>query len=397
MRAIWTWGLALCVAVLPFTLGRADSLQEIRIGLLRLPNTTETISILDTPAADDGLAGGKLAVNDNNTTGKFMNQHFTLDDVKLTAADDPVAAAQRLVEGGATLIITALPAKPLLAVADALRGRDVTLFNASAPDEDLREDRCRADVIHIAPSRTMLADALAEYLVWKRWTRWFLMVGSHPEDRALGDAYRRAARKFGAKIVEDRTFEDTGGGRRSDSGSVQTQAQIPVATQSVPSYDVLVAADESEVFANDLPYRTWDARPVVGSAGLVPTSWDPSQEQWGAAQIESRFQRLNNRRMSTLDMNVWTAVRMVGEAATRTKSTDPRSLHAFLVGPDMSVAAFKGQKLTLRDWNQQLRQPILLSDGHTVVSVSPQNGFLHQTSTLDTLGLDRPETKCKLQ
>jgi ABC transporter substrate binding protein (PQQ-dependent alcohol dehydrogenase system) len=63
----------------------------------------------------------------------------------------------------------------------------------------------------------------------------------------------------------------------------------------------------------------------------------------------------------------------------------------------MSVAAFKGQKLTLRDWNQQLRQPILLSDGHTVVSVSPQNGFLHQTSTLDTLGLDRPETKCKLQ
>ena len=50
----------------------------------------------------------------------------------------------------------------------------------------------------------------------------------------------------------------------------------------------------------------------------------------------------------------------------------------------------------MRDWDQQLRQPILLTDGHGTVSVSPQEGFLHQTSQLDTLGFDRPETKCKL-
>jgi ABC transporter substrate binding protein (PQQ-dependent alcohol dehydrogenase system) len=51
----------------------------------------------------------------------------------------------------------------------------------------------------------------------------------------------------------------------------------------------------------------------------------------------------------------------------------------------------------LRRWNQQLRQPILLGDGRMIVSVSPQEGFLHQTSELDTLGFDQPETKCKLQ
>jgi hypothetical protein len=27
--------------------------------------------------------------------------------------------------------------------------------------------------------------------------------------------------------------------------------------------------------------------------------------------------------------------------------------------------------------------------------VSPQQGFLHQFSELDTLGIDRPETACK--
>ena len=62
--------------------------------------------------------------------------------------------------------------------------------------------------------------------------------------------------------------------------------------------------------------------------------------------------------------------------------------------PDFEVAAFKGQPLTFRDWNGQLRQPILLSDGRITVSVSPQEGFLHQVSPLDTLGLDRPESAC---
>ena len=88
---------------------------------------------------------------------------------------------------------------------------------------------------------------------------------------------------------------------------------------------------------------------------------------------------------------------MVGEAASRTGSSDPGKMLAYMKGADFSVAAFKGQKLTIRDWNLQLRQPILLFDGRNTVSVSPQEGFLHQVSTLDTLGLDRPETKCKLK
>jgi hypothetical protein len=45
----------------------------------------------------------------------------------------------------------------------------------------------------------------------------------------------------------------------------------------------------------------------------------------------------------------------------------------------------------------QLRQPILLSDGRNITSISPQEGFLHQVSELDTLGYDQPETKCALK
>jgi ABC transporter substrate binding protein (PQQ-dependent alcohol dehydrogenase system) len=370
---------------------------EIGIGYLRRAGIKPTLSLVEQPAENDGVAGARLAIEDNNTTGKFLNQHFTLEEIRLKNGDDPARAATALADRNIAFIIADLPADALLKAADALRDRGTALFNAGAIDDRLREEDCRANVIHVAPTRSMLADGLAQYLVWKQWKRWLVVVGSHEEDRLYAEALRRAASRFGARIVQERVFEDTGGARRTDSGVTLIQRQMPVFTQQAPAYDILVAADESEVFASYLPYRTWDPRPVAGSAGLVPKSWDAAQDQWGAVQMQNRFLKLNSRRMSALDMQAWTAARMIGEAASRVNSGDRKALLDFMKGPDFSVAAFKGQRLTLRAWNLQLRQPILLVDGRMVVSVSPQEGFLHQVSELDTLGLDQPETRCKLR
>jgi ABC transporter substrate binding protein (PQQ-dependent alcohol dehydrogenase system) len=396
LRFVLMFGLSLIATALPSLPATADTLA-VKIGFLRAPHIKETVSILDIPAPDDGLAGAELAVVDNNTTGRFLDQTYAIEDVVLRQGDDPAAALQKLVAQGVTLVLADLPAADLLKIADADRGKDALIFNTSAADDSLREENCRANVIHTAPSYSMLADGLAQYLVWKRWSRWFLIKGSHDADELFAAAIRHAAKKFGAKIVEERTFQDTGGGRRSDSGSVQTQRLVPVATQNAPPYDVLVTADESEVFAEYLPYRTYDARPVVGSAGLVPTSWDATHEQWGAQQLQNRFVKLAHRRMNARDNNAWVAMRMIGEAVSRIKSKDHMAIREFLARPDSTFGAFKGAPLSLRAWNQQLRQPILLGDGRTIVSVSPQDGFLHQTSVLDTLGYDKPESKCKLQ
>jgi ABC transporter substrate binding protein (PQQ-dependent alcohol dehydrogenase system) len=388
---------AIGLSVLATTNALAGDPVEIGIGYLRRVAIKPTLSLVEQPAENDGVAGARLAIEDNNTTGKFLNQHFTLVEFRLKDGDDAAKAAVALADRNIAFVITDLPADTLLKAADAVRDRGTVLLNAGAIDDRLREEDCRANVIHAAPTRSMLADGLAQYLVWKQWKRWMLVVGSHDEDRRFAEALRRSAKRFGAKIVQERVFEDTGGARRTDSGVTLIQRQMPVFTQQAPVYDVLVAADESEVFASYLPYRTWDPRPVAGSAGLVPKSWDAAQDQWGAVQMQNRFLKLNSRRMTALDMQAWTAARMIGEAASRVSSSDRKTVLDFLEGPDFSIAAFKGQRLTLRDWNLQLRQPILLVDGRMVVSVSPQEGFLHQVSELDTLGVDRPETKCKLQ
>ena len=389
------WIGAIGLSIMASQAVAADPL-EIGIGYLRHADVKSTLSLVEQPAENNGVAGALLAIEDNNTTGKFLNQHFTLTEVRLKEGDDVVGRASSLADHDGFIILD-LPADEVLKVADGLRDRGTVLFDAGSTDDRLREQDCRSNVVHVAPTRSMLADGLAQYLVWKQWKRWILVVGSHDRDKLYADALRRAASRFGAKIVQERTFEDTGGARRTDSGVTLIQRQIPVFTQSAPAYEVLVAADESEVFASYLPYRTWDPRPVAGSSGLMPTSWDASHDQWGAVQIQNRFVKLNSRRMTALDMQGWTAARMIGEATARTNSADPKVVFDFIKGKDFSVAAFKGQRLTLRDWNLQLRQPILLADGRMVVSVSPQEGFLHQTSELDTLGVDRPETKCKLQ
>ena len=390
----WLVGaIGLCVVA---THALAADRIEIGIGYLGHAGVKSKLSLLEQPSPNDGLAGARLAIEDNNTTGRFLNQRFTLEEVRLKEEDDVATAAVALA-GRNGFIIADLAADALLKAADALRDRGTVLLNAGSLDDRLREQDCRANVIHVAPTRSMLADALAQYLVWKQWKRWLLVAGSHEPDKLYAEALRRAATRFGAKIVQERTFVDTGGARRTDSGVTLIQRQIPVFTQQAPAYDVLVAADESEVFASYLPYRTWDPRPIAGSAGLMPASWDGAHDQWGAIQMQNRFFKLNSRRMTALDMQAWTAARMIGEATSRTNSGDPKAVFDFLKRPDFSVAAFKGQRLTLRDWNLQLRQPILLADGRMVVSVSPQEGFLHQVSELDTLGVDRPETKCKLR
>ncbi|MBA2127702.1 branched-chain amino acid ABC transporter substrate-binding protein [Hyphomicrobium methylovorum] len=371
--------------------------EPLNVSILYLKqNRTDELplSLLDLPSPDDGIAGAKLGIADNNTTGRFLNQTFKLDTLEGTV-DELIAGAKEKQASGDSFIIADLDPDGILKLSDALSGKPAIIFNVGNPDDRLREEDCRANVMHVAPTRTMLADALGQYLAWKQWRNWFLVSGPRPEDKLLADAYRRAAKKFGAKIVEDREFKQETGSRRADGGFEQVQQQIPSFMQRAKDHDVVVVADDGKLFADYFPFRTWVPRPVAGSAGLTPTSWHPALELWGGTQFQHRFRRLNNRQMRTIDYDAWVATRAIGEAVTRRHTTDFKVLHDFIHSPEFEVAAFKGVALSFRTWNGQLREPLIVGTPKLLVSVSPQPGFLHQFSTLDTLGLDKPETKCK--
>jgi ABC transporter substrate binding protein (PQQ-dependent alcohol dehydrogenase system) len=351
------------------------------------------LSLLEPVIDDTGLAGAEQGIRDNNTTGQFTGQSYRLLPQRLKDRALLIEAFKELHTQGVRLFVVDLPAGDLLELTDLSEAQDSLLFNIGALDDSLRVRSCRPNLLHTVPSRAMLADALAQYLAWKRWNKWFLVVGRHPRDKAFSKALERAARRFGSKIVERKEWTFKPGARRTDSGHTSEQQEINAFTQ-VGDYDILLVADEMDEFGEYLSYRTYRPRPVGGTQGLAPSAWSRVHEQWGATQFQRRFHKKNGRWMTGRDYAAWLAVRSIGEAATRTSTSDADKIQRHLLSDKFKLAAFKGVAVSYREWNGQLRQPVLLTSARMVVSVSPQKGFLHQFSTLDTLGYDRPETAC---
>src|SRR3954452_20360283 len=103
---------------------------EIGIGYLRQVAIKPALSLIEQPAENNGVAGARLAIEDNNTTGKFLNQHFTLLEFRLDDAVEAAKAAVALADRNVGFIIADLAADALLTAADAVRGRGIVVFNA---------------------------------------------------------------------------------------------------------------------------------------------------------------------------------------------------------------------------------------------------------------------------
>ncbi len=384
-----------CLAVSLLVLASERALAiDVRAAVLRIDYQVPLpISRFDLRPDDLGFAGGRLADEDNNTTGTFLG-HTYATTTRAATPETADAAMDEILAEGIRYIVVIARMDDLLRLTDKAAGAGAVVFNAEAADMPLRDDQCRANLLHTATSYQQQADAVIQFAVWKKWTRLVLIAGSNPPDVALADAYRKAARKFGADIVEERVFEDIGGTRRTNSGHVLVQRQLPVFMQDLPEHDVVIAADASNYFAPYLTYHLWTPRPVMGSAGLRPVQMHGGHEAFGATQLQNRFEKIAVRYMKDEDYNTWIALRALGEAVTRTQSDDVTTVIDFLLSDAFELAGFKGHQVNFRDWNGQMRQEVILFDDRITVSVSPQDGFLHRTALQDTLGLDRPESAC---
>ncbi|MEC7763221.1 MAG: ABC transporter substrate-binding protein [Pseudomonadota bacterium] len=345
------------------------------------------LSNLDPRPDDLGVAGAMLGLEDNRTTGRFLGQTHELTVIEVALGEDPTPAAREAL-GAADLVLVDAPAEALEAIADMEDARDALLFNVAAPDVYLRGDGCRANLLHTIPSRAMLADALMQVLLAKKWNDLALVSGTRAGDEAWAAALRDSASKFRLSIRGEKTWGVEADMRRNAS------AEVPLFTQDLKDHDVLLIADEAGDFGRYIAYNTMEPRPVAGSEGMVPVAWSRVVEQWGAAQLQSRFVDLAGRDMESRDYAAWAAMRTIGEAVTRANAADAARLRAYILSDDFELAGFKGRPMSYRAFNGQLRQPIALVTERAVVADAPMDGFLHSENELDTLGLDRPESAC---
>ncbi|MGJ8604808.1 MAG: ABC transporter substrate-binding protein [Marivita sp.] len=346
-----------------------------------------TLSNLDPIPEDLGLRGAELGLEDNITTGRFLGQTYSLSVTTVAPDGDFVQAARAALADGDLLVLDA-PMAQVLSAADLPEAAGALLFNASAADVTLRDTECRANLLHTLPSYAMKADALMQFFVTRRWDEIALVAGERPDDQAWADTLETSARKFGLSFEARKTWVFDADMRRNAS------QEVPLFTQDLGDYDVLLVADAADDFARYISYNTWRPRPVAGSEGLRPVTWHRVVEAWGAAQLQSRFEELASRPMLDRDYAVWAALRAIGEAVTRTGVADADALRDYMLSDAFELAGFKGRPLTFRTWNGQLRQPIPLVHERALVAQAPLEGFLHQRTELDTLGLDQPESSC---
>lgn len=380
-----------CIAALCVVVATATSVcAEVSLAVTYMKVAEDippTLSNLDPIPEDRGLAGARVGLKDNATTGRFLGHTYEMEIVEVALGEDPLEVARAALGARGVMILDA-PADVQLAIADLPEAQEALLFNASAPETELRGTACRSNLLHTLPSHAMRTDALAQFLVKRRWDRLALVAGTHDSDLAYAQALRGSLTKFGLRLRGEKTWAFDADMRRNAS------QEVPLFTQELPDHDVLLIADELHDFGRYIAYNTWDPRPIAGSEGLSPTAWSGVVEQWGAAQLQSRFEKTAQRPMGARDYAAWAAMRALGEAVTRTNRGDVAALRDYILGSEFELAGFKGRPLSFRDWNGQLRQPIALVHSRAMVAMAPLEGFLHPVSELDTLGQDRPETTC---
>ncbi len=356
------------------------------------------LSYAEKPITDKGIQGARLMLKEANQAGNFVGHSFELIEAIVPEDGDVVAKAKEALAAGDRFIIADLEPADLLAVADLPQAKDAVILNVRSSATALRQEQCRANVFHIIPDYAMRADALAQYLIWKKWPRWFVIRRDTPQDQDYLAQVKRSAARFGGKVVTDKVYDLPPGARNLDSGHQQIQAQIPMETEEASSHDVVWVINSDDDFGDYLLYRTSSPRPVVGTQGLQATAWDKSYTESGAMHFQNAIPRLAKRPPVERDYTGWLAFRVLADSAMKSGKTAPEEVKAYMLSDAFKLEGFKGQAMTFRTWDHQMRQPVILGGGTRVpVSTSPQEGFLHPTNLTDTLGFDEPETKCKFK
>lgn len=333
------------------------------------------------------IDGATMGVSDLAVVSEAAGQTVSLDHVEAPDAEALVTSLNDMVARGENFVILDLPAPLVDHVAAAAADLPVTLVNATAPEDYLRT-RCYPNLLHTAASDRMNSDALVQLLRTRNWTRILMLTGPHERDAALAASFRASAERLRLNIVDERQFTLSTDPANREANNTQ------LITGGV-DYDIVYIADSEGEYGRYLPYDTQLPRPVVGSTGLVASEWQWSWDRDGSTQVTVRFEELTDgRRMTGQDWGTWMAAKSIVTAYAKARSDDPAKIADYLRSSRLRMDGAKGVPLNFREWDGQMRMPIVLATHNAVIAEAPLEGFMHQNTTLDTLGTDQPEHQC---
>lgn len=367
--------------------------ETAKIGFLALRNDTRyhpqvAYTRIEISPALHPVEGARLGLADMKIITDAANVKLSLDEQEATDTKDAVAKLQAMAAGGERFAILDLPGDMVAQIGPAMVNTKLTLINATAPQDALRE-LCLPNMLHAAASDRMIGDATTQFLRHRNWTKVLMLVGDQPRDKEMADAFQQSADRLQIQIVARKQFTlSTDPANRENNDTLLITGGL--------DYDIIYIADSLGEYSRKLPYATQLARPVIGSTGLIASEWHWSWDQDSATQVTLRFQRAaeGGRAMSGVDWDTWMAAKAIATAYAKARSTDPEKIDAYLKGKRLRIDGSKGLLMDFRPWDRQLRMPIVLATSNATIGVAPFDEFLHQDNELDSLGVDQPESKC---
>ncbi|WP_121627438.1 branched-chain amino acid ABC transporter substrate-binding protein [Poseidonibacter antarcticus] len=365
--------------------------NTLKVNILYLEQKIQTPPVLSNvieAPSDLGIKGAQLSVKDSNRSSKFLNQNFNLISKISYDKKELIDTFEKFINENNSYVVLNVEDDLFRTLLKNPLSKKALLVNASSQTSSLRRNYCEDNLIHTIASNAMLYDGLVQFLVKRNFKKILLVSGQDPKDILIKEDMKHSIKKFGAKIIEEKVWDNKSDIRR------KAGAEFPSFTQA-DNYDVILLADYYGDFGEFMYFNSWLPRPVAGTQGLTPVTWHKVIEQWGAAQMQKRFEKFASRWMESKDFSNWIAIRTIISSINQTKTDNVDKNIAFIRSKDFEIGAYMGRKVSFRDFNGQMRMPISLVQPRALISTSPQVGFLHPVTDLDTLGVAPYEMKCK--
>ena len=365
--------------------------NTLKVNILYLEQKIQTppvlSNIIEAPL-DLGIKGAQLSVKDSNRSSKFLNQNFELISKISYDKKELIDTFEKFINENNSYVVLNVEDDLFRTLLKNPLSKKALIVNASSQTSSLRRNYCEDNLIHTIASNAMLYDGLVQFLVKRNFKKILLVSGQDPKDVLIKEDMKHSIKKFGAKIIEEKVWDNKSDIRR------KAGAEFPSFTQA-NDYDVILLADYYGDFGEFMYFNSWLPRPVAGTQGLTPVTWHKVIEQWGAAQMQKRFEKFASRWMKSKDFSNWLAIRTIISSINQTKTDNVDKNIAFIRSKDFEIGAYMGRKVSFRDFNGQMRMPISLVQPRALISTSPQVGFLHPVTDLDTLGVAPYEMNCK--
>jgi ABC-type branched-subunit amino acid transport system substrate-binding protein len=335
-------------------------------------------------AAADLGRGAALGVEDANALATLFGKRLKLQTE--TAGEGAALQAGRALSRAGALAIVGGAGPAMGEALEALAADGTVVLNVGAPDDRLRGERCDRHAFHVFPSIAMYVDALALVLIERRQLmRWALATDGSPRGAEIEAAARRSVARRNGTVISDGSAADVLLLAMQDSS---VRAAVARATGQGRAADRIAGVGDAGLhLLADQP------------AGLWSVAWHHDLERFSGRELNSRFRRRQNAAMVGVSWAAWAALKLIGEGAVRGGASDGPALINFLESAP-PFDGHKGDALTFRKWDHQLRQPLyVIGPRKREASGAPSDPFTviadTGTANLDALGTPMAESRCR--